>query len=91
MKPSDVTERQLKGWTYSITRCSKNFDVMFQHQYRAEITSPDGYRITNLLSFGNDIGIYAFTEKGAEKKVIKTIKRVIADEYNRAHPVTKSL
>lgn len=91
MKPSDVTEKDMKDWEYSIVRCSSQFDVMFQHQYRATIVNPDGIHIAEYPFMGSDIGIYAFTDKGAEKKVIKTIKMVIADEYNRAHPAQKTL
>lgn len=91
MKISDVTDEQLKGWKYSITRNSKCYDVLFQHQYRAVVTTPSGDYITSMPFLGTNFNIYAFTDKGAEKKVVKTIKRLIVQEYNEKNPINKSL
>lgn len=91
MKISDVTDEHMKGWTYSITQAEKHFDIGFARQYRAAIKTPNGTPITDTLFFGDDIGLYAFTMKNAERKVIKTIKRLIVDQYNRENPTVKSL
>lgn len=90
MKVSDVKPEHLKGWKYDITRTEKEYDVMFSHQYRCVVITPDGDRITSLPYFGNDFGVYALSDKRAEKKVLKVIKELIVQEYNRKNPISKT-
>lgn len=77
-KPVDMT-----GWKYEI-EMAPGYKVGFANQYRARITTPEGEHLTQMPFFGDTIGVYAWTDKRAERKVIKVIAKFIRNEQRKA-------
>ncbi|AVD99382.1 hypothetical protein SEA_BILLNYE_211 [Streptomyces phage BillNye] len=76
-KPVDLT-----GWKYEI-ELSPGYKVGFANQYRARITTPEGESLTTFPFGGDTIGVYAWTDKRAERKVIKVIEKFVRNEQAR--------
>ena len=74
----------MTGWKYEI-EMAPGYKVGFANQYRAKITTPDGRTLTQMPFFGDTIGLYAWTDKRAEKNVLKMIAKFIRNEQARAN------
>ncbi len=77
-KPVDMT-----GWKYEI-KLAPGYKVGFANQYRARITLPNGENLTEMPFLGDTIGLYAWTDNRAERKVIKMIQKFIRNEQAKA-------
>ena len=72
----------LTGWKFEL-EMRPGFKVMWQNQYRAYITDPRGNPVGTLLSL-RSVSVYAWTDKGAERKVIRKIRNFVRDEQRAA-------
>ncbi|AXH49353.1 hypothetical protein HWB76_gp047 [Streptomyces phage Blueeyedbeauty] len=87
-----LKEVDLTGWKFE-TEKHMGFRVMGQNQYWCYVTKPDGERLKFVsFQFGlmvNDhLSTYAWTDKGAERKFIKRVRKMVRDDIVEAESKT---
>ncbi|QWT30106.1 hypothetical protein SEA_TUNATARTARE_244 [Streptomyces phage TunaTartare] len=79
----------LTGWTLNIEKHT-GFKVMGQNQYWCYVTPPGKEKPLEFISFqfglmiNDHLSLYAWTDKGAERKFVKKVRKMVRDEMIEA-------